>query len=103
MYAVSVILALAIGFWLWKSARQLPLPPGPKPKLFVGNVHQLPRSELWTVLREWSKAYSEYIGHRRLFLFCRVRRITTSLRLTDRIMARLRQTIRRSERLQDCN
>ncbi|KIJ60578.1 hypothetical protein HYDPIDRAFT_117119 [Hydnomerulius pinastri MD-312] len=49
------------------SARRHPLPPGPKPRFFSGNVHQLPRSEAWKVFAEWSETFKSPMVFYRIF------------------------------------
>ncbi|TBU25958.1 cytochrome P450 [Dichomitus squalens] len=36
-----------------------PLPPGPRPKLLAGNVHQVPRVEPWKTYADWAKKYGQ--------------------------------------------
>ncbi|KAF8837982.1 hypothetical protein BDN67DRAFT_869041, partial [Paxillus ammoniavirescens] len=43
------------------------LPPGPKPRLFSGNVHRLPRSEAWEVFAKWSVTFESPILFYRIF------------------------------------
>ncbi|KDQ07018.1 hypothetical protein BOTBODRAFT_39161 [Botryobasidium botryosum FD-172 SS1] len=41
--------------------RRLPLPPGPKPELFIGNVRQMPRKQRWLKFAEWKKTYGDIV------------------------------------------
>ncbi|GJJ15152.1 hypothetical protein Clacol_009427 [Clathrus columnatus] len=41
----------------YKSKLPAPLPPGPKPKFFTGNLHQLPKTERWVAFKDWSNLY----------------------------------------------
>ncbi|KZV76685.1 cytochrome P450 [Peniophora sp. CONT] len=41
---------------LWRRCSSHLLP-GPKPRFFTGNIHQIPRSEAWKTYMEWSKQY----------------------------------------------
>ena len=56
-YSLLAVLCFTLVLWYRKNRRLLPLPPGPPPRLISGNGHQLPRSNLWKVLSEWSAAY----------------------------------------------
>lgn len=37
--------------------KHLPLPPGPKPMPFIGNVLDMPQDQPWLKFKEWSKQY----------------------------------------------
>ncbi|OAX32520.1 hypothetical protein K503DRAFT_749771 [Rhizopogon vinicolor AM-OR11-026] len=58
--------ALCVYFFLHASW-QLPLPPDPRPKFLSGNVHQLPRSEVWKVFKQWSETFNSPITFHRIF------------------------------------
>lgn len=38
----------------------LPLPPGPKPLPFVGNLFDCPHDSPWLAYHNWSKQYGQY-------------------------------------------
>ncbi|KAG1747590.1 cytochrome P450 [Suillus lakei] len=42
----------------------LPLPPGPRPKFFTGNVHQLPKKEPWRMYATWAESYGPIFSFR---------------------------------------
>ncbi|KAF7350381.1 Cytochrome P450 [Mycena venus] len=48
--------ALVLSYYVWQRKR-LPLPPGPSPRLFIGNLHQIPTNHPWLTYAEWSKKY----------------------------------------------
>jgi hypothetical protein len=39
----------------------LPYPPGPKPKLFVGNIQDMPATKAWVTYANWVKEYGMLI------------------------------------------
>ncbi|KAJ7614589.1 cytochrome P450 [Mycena polygramma] len=49
-------IALVLGYYVWERKR-LPPPPGPSPRLFTGNLHQIPTNHPWVTYAEWSKRY----------------------------------------------
>ncbi|KIK79440.1 hypothetical protein PAXRUDRAFT_280461 [Paxillus rubicundulus Ve08.2h10] len=59
--------SLCFCYFVTRSARHQPLPPGPEPKFFSGNIHQLPRSEAWKVFAKWSEAFKSPILFYRIF------------------------------------
>ncbi|KAH9943944.1 cytochrome P450 [Amylocystis lapponica] len=62
---ISLVLALlTLCIYRIFAYRQLPLPPGPKPIFFLGNVHQLPRSEPWLTFAQWSHTYGPMVFFR---------------------------------------
>ncbi|KAJ7110785.1 cytochrome P450 [Mycena crocata] len=67
MHATTVIassvfiLFVAYAFNLCKNRRSFPLPPGPKPLPFVGNVYDVPRTASWQVFQQWGKRYGDII------------------------------------------
>ena len=52
--AAAVVSSLLIR---WRNARNFPVPPGPKPYPFVGNVTDLDPRELWVTSAKWAKQY----------------------------------------------
>ncbi|KAG2153555.1 cytochrome P450 [Suillus bovinus] len=46
---IFFVAALVTVFFYNRRCSRLPLPPGPRPKFFTGNVHQLPNKEPWLV------------------------------------------------------
>lgn len=58
------ILGLLIGVYLAKrrnSTSALPLPPGPKPLPFIGNIHQAPKSYAWQTYQKWIQEHGPII------------------------------------------
>jgi hypothetical protein len=53
----AAILA-AVTYW-YLSRLRLRLPPGPKPRLLFGNLHQLPSTEPWLTYADWAKAFGK--------------------------------------------
>ncbi|KAI0676742.1 cytochrome P450 [Trametes maxima] len=58
-----VAAALAVLFALAPALRKkhLPLPPGPKPLLFVGNVRDLTARELWLRVTRWGRTHGDVV------------------------------------------
>ncbi|EGN94381.1 hypothetical protein SERLA73DRAFT_96479 [Serpula lacrymans var. lacrymans S7.3] len=50
--------------YIWPSAHRFPVPPGPKPKFWTGNVHQLPTSNAWVTYMKWSQQYGPVVFFR---------------------------------------
>ncbi|KIJ13210.1 hypothetical protein PAXINDRAFT_13960 [Paxillus involutus ATCC 200175] len=70
MFFTSLVCASALlcfCCFVTRSAPRRPLPPGPEPKFFSGNVHQLPRSEAWKVFAKWSETFKSPIVFYRIF------------------------------------
>ncbi|RPD56282.1 cytochrome P450 [Lentinus tigrinus ALCF2SS1-7] len=44
------------------SRRGLPLPPGPKPLPFLGNLLHIPQDYPWVKYREWAEQYGDVVG-----------------------------------------
>ncbi|KAG2067299.1 cytochrome P450 [Suillus decipiens] len=47
-----------------RQSRLLPLPPGPSPNFFTGNLHQLPKKEPWVVYAAWAEIYGPIFSFR---------------------------------------
>lgn len=58
LLGVAILAAVAYGF-LSRSLRRLRIPPGPKPLILFGNLHQLPSTEPWLTYTDWAKAFGE--------------------------------------------
>ncbi|PFH49401.1 hypothetical protein AMATHDRAFT_147734 [Amanita thiersii Skay4041] len=54
-----VILAVIFGItiYIYATPASRHLPPGPLPKLFSGNIHQIPKVEYWKTYQQWSQQY----------------------------------------------
>ncbi|KAJ6571315.1 cytochrome P450 [Mycena capillaripes] len=63
--AVCIVgLGLALyGLYSRRNRSNLPLPPGPKKRLFVGNVFDLPVTHPWETYTAWSKEFNTDILH----------------------------------------
>ncbi|KIJ33064.1 hypothetical protein M422DRAFT_265094 [Sphaerobolus stellatus SS14] len=53
-------LVFALFIWFRRS-KGGPLPPGPKPMPFLGNIKDLTTKELWLPAREWAKQYGDVV------------------------------------------
>ncbi|KIJ40114.1 hypothetical protein M422DRAFT_32381 [Sphaerobolus stellatus SS14] len=53
-------LVFALFVWFRRS-KGGPLPPGPKPMPFLGNIKDLTTKELWLPAREWAKQYGDVV------------------------------------------
>lgn len=56
--ALTAIAIFITRLYLAKT-RQLTLPPGPTPRLWYGNVHQLPKIHPWETYATWSETYGQ--------------------------------------------
>ncbi|ETW78665.1 hypothetical protein HETIRDRAFT_419909 [Heterobasidion irregulare TC 32-1] len=56
--AAAVVSSLLIR---WRNARKFPVPPGPKPYPFIGNVTDLDPRELWVTSAKWAKQYGDIV------------------------------------------
>ena len=54
-FAVTVVLTLK-----HRSPRGLQLPPGPRPRLLIGNALDIPFSRQWLTFERWAREYGEY-------------------------------------------
>ncbi|KAG1742778.1 uncharacterized protein EDB91DRAFT_297782 [Suillus paluster] len=60
---VLFVIAFAVYFYSCRRSR-LPLPPGPRPKFFTGNAHQLPKQESWRMYATWAEIYGPIFSFR---------------------------------------
>ncbi|KAJ6585054.1 cytochrome P450 [Mycena capillaripes] len=64
LYTVAIFL---LGLWAkkflsaWQRSSRLPFPPGPTPKLFIGNIRELPTKTPWVTYREWGLRYGDVV------------------------------------------
>ncbi|KAF7348396.1 O-methylsterigmatocystin oxidoreductase [Mycena sanguinolenta] len=66
-FAVSAVLLAVVGVLKrWKAMSRLPFPPGPKPKLLVGNLFDMPTEMPWITYTEWGKQYGDVV-HAQVF------------------------------------
>ncbi|THH15233.1 hypothetical protein EW146_g5213 [Bondarzewia mesenterica] len=56
--AAAVVSSL---FVRWRNSRSLPVPPGPKPLPFVGNIRDLDPRELWVSSAKWAQQYGDIV------------------------------------------
>jgi hypothetical protein len=60
---ILFVTALATVFFYSRhryTGSKLPLPPGPYPKFFTGNAHQLPKKEPWLMYATWAERYGAH-------------------------------------------
>ncbi|KAG2041285.1 cytochrome P450 [Suillus americanus] len=60
---ILFVVAATIFFYSRRRSR-LPLPPGPCPKFFTGNFHQLPKNAPWRMYATWAEIYGPIISFR---------------------------------------
>ncbi|KAJ7658598.1 cytochrome P450 [Mycena olivaceomarginata] len=58
--------SMIIFLLLWKATSRLPYPPGPKPKLIMGNFHDIPTELPWVTYTEWGRQYGDVV-HAQVF------------------------------------
>ncbi|KAJ6585037.1 cytochrome P450 [Mycena capillaripes] len=64
LYTSAIFL---LGLWgrkiinTWKRSSSLPFPPGPRPKLFIGNVCELPTKSPWVTYTAWGLRYGDVV------------------------------------------
>ncbi|KAJ7644946.1 cytochrome P450 [Roridomyces roridus] len=49
--------ALALAYYIYRSRKSLPLPPGPKGWPLIGNVLDMPKSHSWKKFAQWGEIY----------------------------------------------
>ncbi|KAJ6559149.1 cytochrome P450 [Mycena vulgaris] len=54
-----------INLWRGNSSR-LPFPPGPAPKLIIGNLHDIPAKQPWLTYTDWKRRYGDIV-HAQVF------------------------------------
>jgi cytochrome P450 len=57
---VLFVAVAATAFFYSRRCSRLPLPPGPRPRFFTGNVHQLPKKELVWTYATWAERYGAH-------------------------------------------
>ncbi|KAG1779526.1 hypothetical protein EV702DRAFT_1084879 [Suillus placidus] len=66
---IILFVAAATVFFYSRQRGRLPLPPGPPPKLFIGNAHQLPKNEPWRAYVTWAEIYGTHCPIFRLLTY----------------------------------
>lgn len=62
---VTVTVAAATVLFYSRRRGKLPLPPGPRPNFFTGNLHQLPKKEPWEICYDkWAEIYGPIFSFR---------------------------------------
>ncbi|KAG1788222.1 cytochrome P450 [Suillus plorans] len=61
---IFFVAALATVLFYSRRHSRLPLPPGPCPKFFTGNVHQLPKRKTWLMYVTWAETYGPIFSFR---------------------------------------
>ncbi|KAG1747611.1 cytochrome P450 [Suillus lakei] len=61
---VLFVAAAVTAYFYGRRRSELPLPPGPRPKFFTGNVHQLPKKEPWRMYATWAENYGPIFSFR---------------------------------------
>ncbi|KAF1933770.1 putative O-methylsterigmatocystin oxidoreductase [Didymella exigua CBS 183.55] len=57
-----VVVILIIAYWIKRQRRQASLPPGPPRLPIIGNLHQLPSKDQWTVYKQWVDTYGPLVS-----------------------------------------
>lgn len=64
LFALLALGAFSIYYVFFKIAvTSVPLPPGPKPRLIVGNLTDMPKSSEWLTFTEWGKKYGRLLTY----------------------------------------
>ncbi|OAX32366.1 cytochrome P450, partial [Rhizopogon vinicolor AM-OR11-026] len=64
---IIIIFVTAFAVYVYNRRRStlaFPLPPGPSPKFFTGNAHQLPQKEHWRTYAAWAETYGPIFSFR---------------------------------------
>ncbi|KAF9461977.1 cytochrome P450 [Collybia nuda] len=63
LIAVSLAAVVVLFTFVYRqfTTQNLPLPPGPKPRFFTGNIHQVPFTTPWLTYASWSKIYGPLV------------------------------------------
>ena len=59
----GLVFLLFVAIWYFKTrskSSRNPLPPGPKPIPFIGNIYDIPRVASWRVFQDWGKKYGDF-------------------------------------------
>lgn len=57
---IALAVAVTLFFWMRTGRKtNYPVPPGPKPMFFIGNVRDLTSNQLWLRAQQWYREYGE--------------------------------------------